>query len=522
MRWVTETYNWFERRLQMEGPVKDAVLHPVPRDTASWWYVFGSAAFTLLMLQVATGILLAIVYVPSAGQAWNSLNILNHQLPLGWFLRAIHGWGSNFMVAVVLIHMAQVFLFGSYKYPRELTWILGVFLLLFTLGMAFTGQVLRFDQDAYWGLGIGASIMGRVPVVGGQLVHFLLGGPIIAGATLTRFFALHVFVIPGLLILFALVHVWMVLKLGVSEWPMPGRAVRRETYVAEYNKLAHEDGIPFVPGAFWKDLFFSAIVVAAVVVCAFVLGPIGPTGKPDPTIIQTAPKPDFFFLWIFAILSYLPPNLETPALLIAPPIILLILIGLPFYAGEGEKNWHRRPVAVLVLITVAVLWGVFTHLGMETPWSPKMEAWSKDTIPVKYLQNLSPTERQGAVIFQNMQCRNCHAIGGLGGQRGPALDDVATRLTEDQLIRQVLQGGGNMPAYGKNLSPSEVTALVDFLGTLHPANQRSATDAAEAAENGPPPTYEPEGGATPHGAAGTPNKPGAVAEPGNAPIPRPK
>ena len=136
---------------------------PVPRNTASWWYVFGSAAFTLLILQVVTGILLALVYVPSAGQAWSSLNVLNHQLDLGWFLRAIHGWGSNFMVAVVFIHMAQVFLFGSYKYPRELTWILGVFLLLMTLGMAFTGQVLRFDQDAYWGLGIGASITSRIP-----------------------------------------------------------------------------------------------------------------------------------------------------------------------------------------------------------------------------------------------------------------------------------------------------------------------------------------------------------------------
>ena len=128
------------------------------------------------------------------------------------------------MVAIVLIHMAQVFLFGAYKFPRELTWIVGVFLLLMTLGMAFTGQVLRFDQDAYWGLGIGASIVSRVPFIGGGLVHLLLGGPIIAGATLSRFFALHVFVIPGMLLVFALLHVWMVLKLGINEWPMPGQA----------------------------------------------------------------------------------------------------------------------------------------------------------------------------------------------------------------------------------------------------------------------------------------------------------
>src|SRR6202030_1096105 len=184
-------------------------------------YVFGSAAFTLLMLQIVTGILLALVYVPSAGQAWNSLNVLNHQLTLGWFLRAMHGWGSNFMVAVVLVHMAQVFLFGAYKFPRELTWILGVFLLLMTLGMAFTGQVMRFDQDAYWGLGIGASIVSRIPIIGGPGVDLLLGGPIIAGPTLTRFFALHVFVIPGILLTLVGLHLWMVLRLRINDWPMP-------------------------------------------------------------------------------------------------------------------------------------------------------------------------------------------------------------------------------------------------------------------------------------------------------------
>ena len=154
----------------------------------------------------------------------------------------MHGWGSNFMVAVVLIHMAQVFLFGAYKFPRELTWILGVFLLLMTLGMAFTGQVLRFDQDAYWGLGIGASIASRVPFIGSTAVHMMLGGPIIAGATLSRFFAFHVFVIPGMLLVFACLHVWMVVKLGINEWPMPGRVVRRATYLTEYHELTKKDG----------------------------------------------------------------------------------------------------------------------------------------------------------------------------------------------------------------------------------------------------------------------------------------
>src|SRR5256886_9057408 len=189
MRLIQKVGDWFDLRLQLGTPIRETARHPVPRRTASWFYVFGSAALTLFILQLVTGILLALAYVPSAGEAWGVLQVLNREVSSGWFIRALHGWGSNFMVAVVLIHMVQVFLFGAYKYPRELTWIAGVVLLLMTLGMAFTGQVLRFDQDAYWGLGIGASISSRVPFIGHTIVDLLLGGPIIAGATLSRLFA---------------------------------------------------------------------------------------------------------------------------------------------------------------------------------------------------------------------------------------------------------------------------------------------------------------------------------------------
>jgi ubiquinol-cytochrome c reductase cytochrome b subunit len=482
--WIKSVGQWLDQRLQLGGVIRDAAFHRVPRSSASWWYVFGSAALTVFILQVVTGILLALLYVPSAAEAWNSLQALNHTVTLGWFVRAMHGWGSNFMVALVLIHMVQVFLFGAHKYPREFTWVLGVCLLLMTLGMAFTGQVLRFDQDAYWGLGIGASIMGRVPLIGGWLVNLMLGGAIIGGNTLSRFFALHVFVIPGMLIALVSLHVLMVFKLGINEWPMPGRLVRRETYLKEYEELTHKDGVPFVPDAIWKDMIFAGCVLLAVALCAVLLGPFGPSGQPDPTIIQTVPRPDFFFLWLYALLSLLPPELETPFLLIAPVIGIGVLLLLPFLAGEGEKSWRRRPIAVLTVLFAAVTLGTFTKLATSTPWSPKMNGWSGLPVPVQDLQKRSPLERQGAVVFQEKQCRNCHMLGGTGGERGPALDAVAVRLTQDQLIRQVLQGRGNMPAYGKNLSPAETTALVAFLTTLHPAGQQSARDASQAGEFG--------------------------------------
>ncbi len=477
-RLISQVGEWFDARLQLAAPIRETVEHPVPRSTASWWYVFGSAALVIFCLQLVTGILLALTYVPSAGEAWSSLQALNHDITLGWFIRALHGWGSNFMVAIVLIHMTQVFLFGAYKFPRELTWIIGVFLLLMTLGMAFSGQVLRFDQDAYWGLGIGASIASRVPVIGPAVVRLMLGGPIIAGATLSRFFALHVFVVPGLLIGFVALHVLMVLKLGINEWPMPGRIVRRATYVREYHELTKKDGEPFVPYAVWKDMFFAGCILLAIAACALYFGPFGPTGRPDPTIIQTVPKPDYFFLWLYALLSLLPPSLETPALLIGPVVVILGLLLLPFLSGEGEKSWKRRPIAVLTVMLLAITLGTFTHLAEYTPWSPEMNAWSGAAVPARFVHGTTALERQGALVFQVKQCRNCHSLADSGGQRGPALDEVAVRLTQDQLIRQVIQGGGNMPSYGKSLSPAETTALVAFLETLHPAGQAAARDAS--------------------------------------------
>ncbi len=290
------------------------------------------------------------------------------------------------------------------------------------------------------------------------------------------------------MLIFVALHVWMVLKLGINDWPMPGRIVRRETYMQEYHELTKKDGVPFVPDAFWKDLLFSGMIMLAVAICAVWFGPYGPSGQPDPTIIQTAPKPDFFFLWLYAVLSYLPPSLETPFILIVPVVAIAFLVALPFIAGQGEKSWHRRPVAVLSVTILAVGWAVLTHLATFTPWSPEMEAWSGDPVPAKMVQKATPLERQGAIVFQAKQCRNCHQLGGTGGQRGPALDAVAARLTEDQLIRQVIQGGGNMPAYGNNLSPAEVTALVHFLDTLHPPGEQKARDASQQAlETGDPP-----------------------------------
>jgi ubiquinol-cytochrome c reductase cytochrome b subunit len=255
---------------------------------------------------------------------------------------------------------------------------------------------------------------------------------------------------------------------------MPGRLVDRETYRQRYAEEVHKDGVPFFPDVVRKDMVSMGLAILLVLACAAIFGPFGPHGVPDPTIIDTAPRPDFYFLALFALFALLPPWTETVLLLMGPPIGIALLLIVPFVAGTGEKSWARRPVAVLGVILIVLTVTTLAGLGVVVPWSPVMEAWSSHPTPVRYVQGRTALELQGALVLQNKQCRNCHALDGRGGQRGPALDGVATRQTRDQLIRQVIQGSGNMPAYGKNLSPAEVNALVSFLETLRPAKTMPA------------------------------------------------
>jgi ubiquinol-cytochrome c reductase cytochrome b subunit len=483
-RWLSAVGNWFDARLQVRSTLLPMMRHPIPREVAGpmgWWYVFGSASLTMLLIQILTGVGLALVYVPAADTAYDSLLSLNYDVTLGWFLRALHYYAGSGMVVLVLVHMTQVFLHGAYKYPRELTWVLGVFLLLCTLGMFFTGQVLRWDPDAYWGLAVGGSMAGRVPGIGPWVVRMLLGGPVIGGEALTRFFALHVFVIPGALLFFLAVHLWLVLKCGVSAPPVPGQVVDPKTYDAAYEQQL-KNGVPFLGDAMMKDALFSFLAVLVVVVLAAVLGPKGPTGPPDPTLPGANPRPEWPFLWLFALLSLSPPGAETFLILVFPVLLIAALFLVPFVSNRGERATSRRPVAVLAVIVLYTAFGALTYQGATSPWSPNMTAWSGDPIPERLVRGSTPLRLQGAALFQSKDCRNCHALDGSGGRRGPDLTAVGTRLTNGQLIDQISNGtpgGGNMPAYGKQMSPAEMTALVAFLEDLRPAEAPPARQAAK-------------------------------------------
>ena len=458
---------WVERRLHIVKVWDATAAHPIPKTSASWFYTFGSMTLLCFSIQIITGILLSLAYVPSAAEAYRSLEFLNFHVELGWLLRAMHYWGSNCMVIVMFLHMTQVFLWGAYKYPRELTWISGVVLLFLTLAIAFTGQVMRFDSDAFWGVGIGAAVLGRIPFIGGQLVSLLLGGAIIGSDTLSRFFAFHVFILPGCILALVSLHLRLVLLKGINDYPKPGIQVNRRTYDATYEEIIRKEGIPFFHGID-KDLVANGILLVVIVSLAIFVGPNGPGIPADPAVRISDARPDYPFLWIFAAAALAPHGSELLLFFVLPIIATLLLIGLPFYSNQGEKHFARRPIAILVVLLTYLGIGMLSYAGLTGPWSPQMEAWSGAPTKREFIQARTPLELQGALLFQNKQCRNCHALGGVGGRRGPDLSDIGTRMDEPLLVRQVIQGGGNMPAYGNNLSEQEVRALVSYLVSLRP------------------------------------------------------
>lgn len=433
--------------------------HLVPPD-AKWWYVFGSATLCAFMVQVVSGVALAFSYIPSASQAYSTLHFISDEAPFGHFLRGLHYYGASAMVLMVGLHMAQVFLAGSYKFPRELNWATGVLLLGFTLVMGFTGQLLRGDQNAVWTVVVAAEQIGRVPFIGQWLAHFTLGGDTVGGATLTRFFAIHVFILPAFIFAFVGLHLWLVLRHGISEPPKPGKPVDPKTYRAEYKDLIQKTGRPFWPDAAWRDVVFCVAMIVVIAALAFFSGAPQLGKPPDPSITTASPRPDWYLLWYFAVLALMPHGTEQYFLVFGPLLVGIILIALPFVFNRGERSPRQRPWAVAAVLMTVVMIVTLWIEGAKSPWSPNFQA-----------QPLSPSVVGatngpvfiGAQLFHDKGCLNCHLIAGDGGRRGPDLSDIADRLSKDQMILKIANGGVNMPAYAANLTPAEMDALVAFL-----------------------------------------------------------
>jgi menaquinol-cytochrome c reductase cytochrome b subunit len=219
--------DWLEERSGLIGGVRYFLFRKVPGDT-SWWHTLGSATLTAFLVQLGTGVILAFYYKPDPNSAYESVQHITHDVTLGWLVRGMHKWGASVFIILMFFHMARVFLFGAYKYPRELNWIVGALLLPLGLLEGFSGYLLPYDQTAYWATVVGININGTAPFLGPFLASFLRSGSEIGGDTLSRFYSLHMLLIPGAIIGLIGLHLYLVVRLGVSSPPWSPDAAGRE------------------------------------------------------------------------------------------------------------------------------------------------------------------------------------------------------------------------------------------------------------------------------------------------------
>jgi ubiquinol-cytochrome c reductase cytochrome b subunit len=304
-------------------PLKQLLfLEPLPGGSR-WSAAFGSLLLFAFALQVVTGILLTTSYAPSVDTAWPSVDYIQKEVPLGAFLRALHHWGSSAMVILLLFHLVQVFVWGAYKKPRELTWMVGVLLLFVTLGLAFTGYLLPWDEKAYWATKVGLGMASTVPGIGDGLRTLLQGGPQMGNLTLTRFFTLHAFVLPGTLILLVVVHLYLFRLHGVtpSWWQSAAQLRAREE--------------PFWPKQVLKDGILALVFLVGLGLwCRFVPAPLGL--QADPAKPYEA-RPEWYFMFLFQLLRYF----RGPTRSLAPSCCL----SPSSWSCSSGRSWTATPIA---------------------------------------------------------------------------------------------------------------------------------------------------------------------------------
>ncbi|HYU58922.1 MAG TPA: cytochrome b N-terminal domain-containing protein, partial [Actinomycetota bacterium] len=338
-------------------------------------------------------------------------------------------------------HLLTAFVFGAYKRPRELTWLVGVVLLLATIGLGFTGYLLPWDEKAYWATTVGTSMAGTVPLVGDALLRIVRGGPEVGALTLTRFYGLHLLVLPGLLIVTVAAHLYLVVYLGVSVPPWPWERRSAELPVEEDARYARfkERGHPFWPDLIAQDALVSLAVFVVLVGLAVLAGaPLEP--RADPTNTGYVPRPEWYFLWLFELLKYFPGPLEWVGVALVPLVLVVALVVLPFYDRSPRRRPERRPVAMGLGGAAVLAIGGLTVLAAAT---------TPPTTLVERGVRLNAAQVVGRTLYQGT-CASCHGERGQGTKDGPPLAQVGAlrdaafihRYIEDP---KALNPGAKMP-----------------------------------------------------------------------------
>ncbi len=441
------------------GPyLKPFFFKKLPPETG-WSATLGSLCLLLFGLMSVTGIFLAMYYNPSPDKAYQSIDYIMKEVSAGSILRGLHHWGASAMVLVVCVHLLSVFFSGSYKAPRELTWICGVFLLLVTLGLGFTGYLLPWDMKAYWATVVGTNIPKGIPVIGDFITRAIRGGDAVTGLTLTRFYAIHTLLLPALLAAFAVFHIYLVRIHGLAG----GHAgADNDTNSGQEDRLYR-----FYPEHAFRSL--SVFAVAFLVLTG--LSIIGSIPREDiaGTIIDAyLPRPEWYYMWIFQLLTYFSGPWEEVVTLVFFALVGILIFSVPFMGRpqisgkiSGPADRPLSMAAGITAVTGIIYLSLVAFAGVK-PYG--------DVIPVPD-RRLTALEERGLHVYADRECAYCHQIQGRGGRRtGPDLANIAAKgKSIDYLSKfvknpQAVHSWSIMPGY--ELPDKDLQALAGFLAAL--------------------------------------------------------
>ncbi len=446
-----------------------AALEEPIRGGARWSYVFGSGLAFLVALQAITGIALSVYYVPSSDHAHASVAFIQKAVPAGALLRGLHHYGASAMVVLIVVHLAQVFLFGAYKTKRELIWVTGVVMLLITLAFAFTGYLLPWDQAAYFGTKVGTSVAGEIPIIGEIQRRIMLGGSELTTLTLSRFFTAHVFLFPVALLLLIVTHIFLFRRAGAA-----GPFHHREDHRVE----------SFYPRQMLKDaVFMLALFVALAALALKWPADLGPQADPSSDYLA---RPPWYFLPLFQLLKYFPGQLSLIPTVLLPGALFAALFLLPFADRRAERHPFRRPIATGILaLSLAGTVGLIALSKYEdrankefsTRFKEQEEA-SRAFLKSKFEpqvigQVLAATPGVGvAPTSFGENCAVCHGDRGEGADSAPSLIGITNKpnRTPEDLLK-ILNDSRTyglkepMPA-SFDLSEDEKRQIVEWLKKL--------------------------------------------------------
>jgi ubiquinol-cytochrome c reductase cytochrome b subunit len=469
-------FRWLDRRTGIDSLLRAALDEPIPGG-ASLAYVFGSGLLFLFLSQVITGVFLALYYVPSADHAHTTIAYITKEVTAGSFIRSIHAYGSSAIVIVLLLHLTQTFLYGSYKGKRELLWIAGCVLFALMLGMSFTGYLLPWDQKAFFATTVGTNILSEIPLVGNALKSLLRGGTEMGTLTLSRFFVLHVFMIPALIFAFVAIHVYLFRRAGAAG-PIQGDP--------EKLKRTAE---PFYPRQVLFDVIFALLIIVGLGLLAhYAPTELGPKASPADT--QYVPRPEWYYIPVFQWLKYWKGVLAIVGILVIPGFIALLFVALPFLDRRSERRPWKRPVAVTIYAVIFIGLGVLGALShrddlrdlavasqlakqheeveafMGAPFEPELAGSSLAAANVALA---NPLVAKGKSIFEEQGCNACHGDNGIGTPAAPKLIGVGVKYDSkkiEALLKQptpAMAQGGMTPTELKN---EDLQALIAYLESL--------------------------------------------------------